>query len=108
MTATRSLTVGKLTYSELLATTPWIAQVPNYAAQADCEAWAHGHRGRCRALAMLRYFDLDGSMHKFCYHHLYAARMSLDHLSYPGEESDEAREVMRNRRWQRRVETAVQ
>lgn len=108
MTRTRDLTISRLTYSELLATTPWIALLPNYAAAPPCEHRAHHRRGRgkaCKSPGRLLYVDLDGSVHYFCHHHLYGARMSLEHLGYPGEESDEAKEAMRNYRWQRRVAT---
>jgi hypothetical protein len=96
------VTISKLTYSELLATTPWIALLPNYVTAPPCE-WHRGLKKPCKSPGRLLYVDLDGTMHHWCHHHLFMARMDFDYFD-GNDESDLARELMRNYRWQRHVD----
>jgi hypothetical protein len=100
MSTKATVTISKLTYSELLATTPWIALLPVDAAP-PCD-WHRGLKRPCQSPGRLLYIDLDGSKHHWCHHHLYSARMDFDYLDH--DESDLARELMRNYRWQRRAQ----
>lgn len=98
----RTVTYRKLTYSELLATIPWVSLIPDFEASA-CGFDARWHRGRtkpCKAPARLRYQNLDGTVHHFCHHHLYVARLSRDHIMEgdPGYE-----EAVRNDAWFRKA-----
>lgn len=99
MSSKTTVTISNLDYTDLLATFPWVSREPNFQAP-QCESYAHWHRGRvktCKALGVLRYIDLDGSVHHFCHHHLWQARMSKDHL----DPMDALWvEVERNAKWQ--------
>lgn len=102
MATQAKIIISKLTYSELLATTPWIALLPN-AFAGQCEWGGHPSfpsHNRCKTAARLLYIDLDGQRRLFCHHHLYDARM--DYLAIEkGEPGYE--EIRRNLVWQRRT-----
>ena len=97
-----TVTATGLTYTEMLATIPWIALLP-LGQTRECEMRAHWHRGTsrpCKTPARLVYYDLSGAPRHFCYHHLYAARMSANHI----EPTDALwAEVERNEKWLERV-----
>lgn len=75
MSTKSTVTYTGLTYTELLATIPWIALLPNSMVR-ECEYRPRttGKGARCKVNALLLYIDLDGSTHSFCHHHLHDAR----------------------------------
>lgn len=94
MSTTSKIEIKNLTYTELLATIPWIALVPtNHACQ-----WHEIYRRakHCKTNARLQYFNLDGSSQYFCHNHLYGAKMDPYGL-------EESKEVARNSLWQKRI-----
>jgi hypothetical protein len=115
----RSANAGKravyypaLSYAELLATFPWITLQPNWEL-AQCEAMVSGRSRNlvrpCKVNAILRYVDLDGSVHRFCAQHLHQERFD-DHVAYdhgPIERERLYAEVVRCRKWARRANFTI-
>lgn len=70
----RHTNIRNLTYSEFLATIPWVLLRPNYV-QID-EQCQHTRRGRpaknpCKVTPQLIYLHADGTMSYWCHHHLH-------------------------------------
>jgi hypothetical protein len=98
-----TVTITGLTYTELLATIPWVTLMP--AAHHHPCRWGstvYGRGKHCKSSARLMYFNLDGTAQAFCHHHLYAAKMAQGY-SEPGESGHEER--VRNQAWLERVTT---
>lgn len=102
--STRSVTITGLTYSELLATIPWVTLLPERQSR-ECQ-WGNTTYGRgkvCKVGARLIYFNLNGPPQAFCHHHLYDAKMA-DGYTEPGEPGHDERE--RNQAWLKHVTTS--
>jgi hypothetical protein len=101
VTIKNSITIEGITYTELLATLPWVALLDRSQAMA-CHwgSTTDGRGKRCKVPARLRYVNIDGSVQHFCHHHLYDAKMA-QHYSEPGEPGYE--EVNRNNKWRERT-----
>lgn len=100
MAARSTVTCTGLTYTELLATIPWVGLLPkNHTMTCEWGFTFYGRGKQCKTAARLMYVNLDGSIQHFCHHHLYEAKLS-PHYRERGEPGYE--EIARNKAWEKR------
>jgi hypothetical protein len=99
----RHANIRNLTYSEFLATLPWVMLRPNYATVTEhCQQSRRGPSTMrpCKVTPRLVYLTLDGELTYWCHHHL---------GDFVSEEwwGDDDREVVRVKDWWKKHERAA-